>query len=259
MEFVKLAEKRAAEAQAAAAAAGEAAHSDRQGSSKIKQPRTQQQAEQQVRQSVYVCSGLPGLAFWGFVVPCVLCVLHAAHCSVLIFLCAVSCCAMSCCVCRRFCGSLTRAGWPRLKRPRRAAMRPSSRQSTGEDFFSRHVCVDPAVFLCSQLLSLPYPACLHTPTLRDAIKAYSEAAKLDPTNPVYLSNRALCYLRLFRCVGLQQPGPSKQHTGHAFHSTSHRADRGSRGSVQETGSSTAVGGNSLQADTQCITLHDCTC
>jgi hypothetical protein len=33
---------------------------------------------------------------------------------------------------------------------------------------------------------------------RDAVSAYTEAARLDPRNPVYLSNRALAYLRLFR-------------------------------------------------------------
>lgn len=41
-------------------------------------------------------------------------------------------------------------------------------------------------------VSPPVPPC------REAIKAYSEASKLDPTNPVYLSNRALCYLKVFR-------------------------------------------------------------
>eukprot|EP01083_Nonionella_stella_P157808 512733_1 len=32
----------------------------------------------------------------------------------------------------------------------------------------------------------------------EAVKEYTKAIRLDPTNPVYLSNRAQCYLRLDR-------------------------------------------------------------
>lgn len=32
----------------------------------------------------------------------------------------------------------------------------------------------------------------------EAIKAYSEAMKQNPTNPVYISNRAMAYLKVFR-------------------------------------------------------------
>lgn len=32
----------------------------------------------------------------------------------------------------------------------------------------------------------------------DAIKAYSEAIKLHPGNPVYANNRAMAYLKVFR-------------------------------------------------------------
>jgi Flp pilus assembly protein TadD len=34
----------------------------------------------------------------------------------------------------------------------------------------------------------------------DAIKAYSEALKLHPNNPIYANNRAMAYLKVFRCV-----------------------------------------------------------
>jgi Flp pilus assembly protein TadD len=32
----------------------------------------------------------------------------------------------------------------------------------------------------------------------DAIKAYSEALKLHPNNPIYANNRAMAYLKVFR-------------------------------------------------------------
>lgn len=135
---MKLAEKRAAEAQAAAAAAGEAAQSDRQGSSKGKQQRAPQQAEQQVRQAVYACiHGVPRFAFGsgGGLFCLYSSVLMRVACWALFGLNFLGCCVALCCVVlwgRCLCGSLTRAGWRRLRKPRHAAMRPSSRQSTGE-------------------------------------------------------------------------------------------------------------------------------
>lgn len=33
----------------------------------------------------------------------------------------------------------------------------------------------------------------------EAISAYSEAIKHNPANPVYISNRAMAYLKVFRC------------------------------------------------------------
>jgi hypothetical protein len=45
----------------------------------------------------------------------------------------------------------------------------------------------------------PTQACLCARVCcRDAVAAYTEAARLDPRTPIYLSNRALAYLRLFR-------------------------------------------------------------
>lgn len=41
--------------------------------------------------------------------------------------------------------------------------------------------------------------CFKAGRFSDAIKAYSEALKLDPGNPVYANNRAMAYLKVFRC------------------------------------------------------------